>query len=155
MVLKIEFLKRWNNQCYLLAWICWKRCLEKESKQIFSQMVVGFNGQFTRGIESVKITLRQIQVKYIILIHQQRLPYTIPIGSMGRTVYLPIHGWLILMVNVGKYTIHDAMGFLKYYCINKQFAPEKMAAGKTTFLYGRWHPFILRTVSFGVNQPFQ
>ena len=27
------------------------------------------------------------------------------IGSMGRTVYLPIHGWLIFYgINVGKYT---------------------------------------------------
>ena len=33
-----------------------------------------------------------------------------PIGSMG-LVYLPIHGWLIDMVNVGKYTSPmDPMG---------------------------------------------
>ena len=30
---------------------------------------------------------------------------------MGRTVYLPIHEWLIFMVNVGKYSIHGSSGF--------------------------------------------
>ena len=36
-------------------------------------------------------------------------PFWIP---MGRTVYLPIHDWLIFMVNVGKYTVRpmDPMG---------------------------------------------
>ena len=29
-------------------------------------------------------------------------------GSMGRTVYLPIHEWLIFMVNVEKYIIHGS-----------------------------------------------
>ena len=33
-----------------------------------------------------------------------------PIGSMGRTAYLPIHEWLIFMVNVCKYTIHGSYG---------------------------------------------
>ena len=33
-------------------------------------------------------------------------------GSMGRTVYLPIHEWLVFMVNVGKYTqSHGSYGF--------------------------------------------
>ena len=31
-------------------------------------------------------------------------------NPMGRTVYLPIHEWLIFMVNVGKYTIHGSYG---------------------------------------------
>ena len=30
--------------------------------------------------------------------------------SMGRFVYLPIHEWLLFMVNVGKYTIHGSYG---------------------------------------------
>ena len=34
-----------------------------------------------------------------------------PIGFMGRMVYLPIHGWLIFMVNVVKYSSPmDPMG---------------------------------------------
>ena len=38
-------------------------------------------------------------------------PWRIHDRSMGRTVYLPIHGWLILMVNVVKYTgPMDSMG---------------------------------------------
>ena len=33
-------------------------------------------------------------------------------GSMGRTVDLPIHEWLICMVNLGKFTVRpmDPMG---------------------------------------------
>ena len=39
-------------------------------------------------------------------------PYlsSVPSSSMGRTVYLPVHEWLIFMVNVGKYTIHGLFG---------------------------------------------
>ena len=37
-------------------------------------------------------------------------------GSMGRMVYLPIHEWLIFMVNVGKYTNPmDPLGYEKTY----------------------------------------
>jgi len=38
--------------------------------------------------------------------------FHVPRGTMGRTVYLPIHEWFIFMVNVGKYTVRpmDAMG---------------------------------------------
>ena len=31
-------------------------------------------------------------------------------GSMGRRVYVPINEWLILMVNIGKYTIPGSYG---------------------------------------------
>ena len=35
----------------------------------------------------------------------------IAIPSMGRTVYLPIHEWLIFMGNVAKYTIYGCYGY--------------------------------------------
>ena len=47
------------------------------------------------------------QVKQELNLHHFLLPMHVPIGSLGRTVYfpMPIHEWLIFMVNVGKYTV--------------------------------------------------
>ena len=45
----------------------------------------------------------------------------IPWRIHGTIVYLPIHEWLIFMVNVGKYTIHGSYGY-------GHSSPKKVAA---------------------------
>ena len=61
---------------------------------------------------------------------------SLPIPSMG-LVYLPIHEWLLFMLNVGKYTIHGyGMGIIK------PFSPSSSAAFVSIF--ANRCPFLLR-----------
>ena len=60
-----------------------------------------------------------------------------PIASMG-LVYLPIHEWLIDMVNVGKYTIHgcyEYCSFGMFFAISKRNLKIPFRYNHTTYLF--------------------